>query len=109
MGAMWYRARVDIAERPADRRVWLWIGATEGKTRVFVNGVHVQCGREPGREGESLDLGDEPSGFCVPLVYDVTDALAPGQNVLAILTTRDRVNEVGIGGLLAPVMLYCDL
>lgn len=108
MGAMWYRASLNIAERPADRRIWLWIGATDGQAQVFVNGVSVPGGREPVKEGESLVPSDAPSGFGAPLVYDVTDAIVQGRNVLAILATRTAVNEVGTGGFLAPVSLFCD-
>ena len=108
MGAMWYRATLDAPERPEGQRIWLWIGATDGTAQVFVNGKAVQGRRELGKPDETPELIDAPGGFCAPLIFDVTDAIRSGSNTLAILATRTAVNELGTGGLLAPVTLFCE-
>jgi hypothetical protein len=51
--------------------------------------------------------GGDFNGYCEPVSFDVTDAVRPGAaNRLAILCARTFFNELGTGGLLAPVVLY---
>ncbi len=107
-GTMWYRTALDVQTVPAGKRIWLWIGATDGSVRVYLNGKATQGGREPGKPTEQVKLSDEPGGYATPLVFDVTDAIKSGRNSLAIMATRKVVNEIGVGGLLAPVTVFCD-
>lgn len=41
-------------------------------------------------------------------VSDVTDALKEGENQFTILCERYRLNELGAGGLMGPVVIYRD-
>jgi hypothetical protein len=41
-----------------------------------------------------------------PFELDATEAVRPGSNVIVICVANNVVNEVGTGGILAPVMLY---
>ncbi len=100
---MWYRTAMNVPAVPAGGKVHLWIGATDGNVKVFVNGQHVPY-IDP--KGMSADVA---SGYCDPFAFDVTSAIKPGQkNVVALLCTRTFINELGTGGLLAPVVLYTD-
>ena len=98
MGGVWYRARVKLGALSADKHVKLWIGATDGSVKVFINGQHVPF---TGDDGKVLDVA---SGYCKPFMFDVTEVVtANAENTVAILATRLFINELGTGGLLAPV------
>ena len=46
------------------------------------------------------------SGYCRPAQFDVTDAVKAGDNQFTILADRYSLNELGTGGIVAPVLLY---
>lgn len=98
--SMWYRAAVDVPALPAGKKAYLWLGATDGSARVYVNGTHVPYADAKGKRS------DEFNGYCQPASFDVTAALRPGANRIAIQCTRTFFNELGTGGLIAPVALY---
>lgn len=101
MGSAWYRMRAPMPATPKGKKVFLWVGATDGRVKVFVNGKHVP---HLGPKGEKADSF---SGFCQPTSFDVTAALTGGSEVqISLLCTREVLNELGTGGLLSPVVLY---
>jgi len=102
MGAMWYRAPVELPAVPAGKKVYLWVAATDGSAKVFVNGRHCPYITP---EGEQKELF---SGYCTPASFDITDAVREGQNQVTILCERKFLNELGTGGLLGPVVVYRD-
>jgi hypothetical protein len=94
---------VDIPQIPAGKKVYLWVGATDGKCRVFVNGRHVPYRNDKGEETA------EAEGYCQPFSFDITAAVKAGTgNQISIVGTRSFLNEFGTGGLLGPVVLYRD-
>lgn len=99
--SMWYRAETKVPPPPAGKKVFLWIGATDGSAKVFVNGQHVSHVDAKGKKAEAFD------GYCQPFSLDITTALdKSGVNKIAILCTRTFFNELGTGGLIAPVIAY---
>ncbi len=103
LGTMWYRTSLRLGAAPTGKRVYLWIGATDGSAKVFVNGKHAPYVND---KGEKLDEFD---GFCQPALVDITDVYQPNQvNQLTLRCTRKVVNELGTGGLLAPVAVACE-
>ena len=102
-GRMAYRTRQKLPAVPAGKKVFLWIGATDGSAKVFVNGTAIKY-VTPGK-GEVKDAFD---GYCQPsgTGFDVTAALKEGDNQFAILCDRHNLNELGTGGLMGPVVLY---
>ena len=100
MGAGWYRADVTLPRAPAGKKVSLWIGATDGSAKVFVNGKHCPYVTS---DGETKDAF---SGYCTPASFDITDAVREGENQVTILCVRTFLNELGTGGLLGPVVVY---
>lgn len=101
MGSAWYRHTVDVPAVPDGKKISLWIGATDGTAKVFVNGKHVPYVNAKGETAPDFN------GYCQPASFDVTAALKPGAtNHIAIFTTRTFMNELGTGGLIAPVVLY---
>jgi hypothetical protein len=102
-GPVWYRQRVAVPAVPAGKKVFLWVSATDGKCRVFVNGLPVPS---INAKGEAVV---EPEGYCQPFSFDITAAVKAGaDNQVTLVGTRTFLNEQGTGGLLGPVMLYCE-
>lgn len=100
-GTVWYRQQVKVNAAPAGKKLYLWLAATDGDARVFVNGTPV-----PFRTANG-EVKDFASGYALPLTFDVTEMLRPGQtNQISISTTRPFLNEMGTGGLMGPVYLY---
>lgn len=98
--SMWYRTDVDVPALPAGKKAYLWLGATDGSAKVFINGKHVPFTDAKGKRAEAFN------GYCEPASFDITAALRPGANRIAILCTRTFFNELGTGGLIAPAALY---
>lgn len=107
--SMWYRASVPVPAVPAGKKVYLWVGSTDGTARVFVNGQpisYVKVTETAGQPAKTETL-PEADGYCQPFSFDITAAVNPGAtNQIAILCTRTFFNELGTGGLLGPVALY---
>lgn len=101
MGSLWYRAKVKVPAVPVGKKVFLWVGATDGRVKVFVNGKHVLHVGPKGQKADSF------TGFCQPASFDITAAVVPGaENQVSLFCTRDFLNELGTGGLLSPVVIY---
>ena len=80
---IYFRRAFDVVELPA--RAWLEI-TVDNRQRVWLNGHDI---------GASKD-------WMTPSVYDVTDRLRPGRNVLAV----EAANEDGPAGLIASLNGY---
>ena len=88
---------------PNDPKAYSQARATDGSVRVFVNGRHVPYVNDQGQSS------DEFNGFCQPVSFDITDALLPdADNQITLRCERTFFNELGTGGLLAPVSIYQD-
>ncbi len=95
-GRMAYRTTQRLAALPDGKRAFLWIGSTDGRAKLFVNGTQVPYTEER----EAFD------GYCRAGKFDVTEALKEGDNQFTILAERHRLNELGTGGLIGPVIIY---
>jgi hypothetical protein len=103
MGRVWYRAKVKLGAMVPGKRVYLWVGSTDGSAKVFVNGRHVPFTNAKGEVVEAA------TGYCDPFSFDVTDAVTAGaENQITVLATRTFINELGTGGLLAPLSFYME-
>ena len=100
MGALWYRATVELPAVPQGKKVFVWIGSTDGRVKVWLNGKHV-----PYVNAKKVQT-DSFTGYCQPASFDVTATVQPGGNQISLLCTREFLNELGTGGLLAPVVVY---
>jgi len=106
-GRMAYRTTQKLPALPAGRKAFLWIGSTDGRATLYVNGQHVKYAvPEKTRTHEAGDLTDAFDGYCKPARFDITAALQAGLNQFTILCDRHRLNEIGTGGLIGPVVLY---
>jgi len=105
-GRMAYRASVNLADLPAGRKAYVWIGSTDGSARLFVNGTPVKyVVPEKTRWNEKGDALEAFSGYCQPAQFEVTAAVKPGPNQLTLLCERKWLNEIGTGGLMGPVIV----
>ncbi len=99
-GRMVYRAAQHLDELPEGKRLYLWLGSTDGFAKLFVNGHHVPW--------QVDDEGNERifRSYCRATKFDVTEYLKEGDNQFAFLCERVRLNELGTGGLMGPVVLF---
>ena len=74
------------------RRIFLFFGSVDEQARVWVNGRL---------------LGDSPGRSFKPFELEATDALRPGgTNTVVVRILKEELNEIGTGGIRAPVMLW---
>lgn len=100
-GPVFYRATVKLPTVPAGKKVYLWIGGTDGSAKVYVNGRHIPYVSAKGETSDAF------SGYCQPASFDITPAVKRGdENTVAIIGTHQVMNELGTGGLIAPVVVY---
>jgi hypothetical protein len=106
-GRMVYRTTARVRALPEGKKAFLWAGAVDGTAKVFVNGNPIPYvvpeDTRNHKAGEILDRS--PSSFARPLLFEVSDHLQPGENQITILTERNRLWELGTGGLMSPVVL----
>jgi hypothetical protein len=107
-GRMVYRATARLPSPPEGKRVYLWFGSIDGSAKLFVNGQPVDyvvpTDTRNHKAGDKLDRF--PSSFCRPALFDVTEHLKQGENQLTVLTERDRLWELGTGGLMSPGIFF---
>jgi hypothetical protein len=102
-GRVWYRAVARMPVVSAGKKMYIWIGSTDGSCSLFINGRHVPYANAAG------DTATVFSGYCIPASYDITAYARPGTiNRIAICATRLGLNELGGGGLNGPVGFYCE-
>jgi hypothetical protein len=96
-GSAWYRARFDVPSSAASTPFRIWIGGTDGRFRVFVDGKESKF--------VATSSATTPEGYTTPFTFDAGN-LSPGSHVVAILTTRTTLNELGTGGVMGPVVVH---
>jgi hypothetical protein len=106
-GRMAYRATASVPSLPAGKRAFLWIGSTDGRAKLFVNGRHVKyVVPEKTKQHEVGTVLDAFDGYCQPARFEITDAVKDGDNQITILAERHDLNELGTGGIMGPVVLF---
>ena len=73
---------------------------------VFINGKHIPYVATDAQG--TTQSKEQADGYCHPFSFDITAALAPGHNSIALLCTRSKkeFNELGTGRLLGPPIVY---
>src|SRR5262249_48625919 len=64
MGSAWYRTKLTLPAQPKGKKVGLWVSATDGRVKVFVNGKHVPYVNPKGEKA------DDFTGHCQPASFD---------------------------------------
>ncbi len=105
-GWSWYRSRVAIPEEFEGRPVYLWVGAVNTWASVWINGQYMGTSREPKHGLPGIPGTFHP--FDMPtLDGDGESVLNFGEeNWVVIKVVRDRLAEIGTGGLMGPVMFW---
>ena len=87
---MWYRTSVTVPSSHA--RLSLFFTEVDGQAvTVYVNGREVAAlGREARRK---------------PFDVDITDAVKPGENTVAIRVDHRKITELSLGGIVRPILL----
>lgn len=94
-GLAWYRQTMDVPAAFKGQRLFLWCGGVDEKTKVWVNGK---------------PIGISPGAAFYPFELDATEAVrAGGKNVITFCVLNEVVNELGTGGIVAPVLLYAPV
>lgn len=100
-GLSWYRTEVDVPARFQGRKMFLWFGGIDEKAKVWLNGQLLGTNISPGH-----GLPGVPGTF-MPFDLDATEAVRFGKpNTIAVKITNKRLNELGTGGIVAPVMFW---
>jgi hypothetical protein len=103
MGSAWYRMKLKLPALAAGKKTFLWVGSTDGRVKVFVNGQQMP------HINEKSEKVDSVSGYCQPFTFDITTAVkSDANNSIALFCTREIVNELGTGGLLAPAAVCVE-
>ncbi len=91
-GDAWYRQTVKLGAIPKDAKVFLWCGGVDEKAKIWVNGK---------------PLGESPGKAFLPFEVDATAAVkANAENVVVFRVTNNTLNELGTGGITAPVFFW---
>ena len=90
-GLAWYRTTVEVPREFDGQRIFLWSGGVDETAKVWVNGQVA---------------GISPGAAFYPFEMDVTSLVKPGKNIITMCIANQVVNELGTGGIVAPVMLY---
>jgi hypothetical protein len=115
LGRAWYRTKVKTKALPDSGRVFLWLPATDGSAKVYINGQHVKFikglkadaeGQKAESEGQDTKEEDQFIGYAAPANFDITGHLQSGENTIVIECERVTWNEIGTGGLLGPPVVY---
>jgi len=87
---MWYRTSMEVPRRRG--KLILFFTEVDGQAvTVYVNGIEVaSLEREARRK---------------PFEVDVTDAVRPGTNTMAIRVDHRRITELFLGGIVRPILL----
>jgi hypothetical protein len=98
-GGACYRARIALKAERAGESTYLWLGRYEGAIRVFADGaelVPVDADRKPMRTASARG----PQSFALPRMKSARSV------VIAVRVRRTELEELGGGGLEAPVVVY---
>ena len=100
-GLAWYRTELVIPERFKGRRIYLWFGGIDEHAKVWLNGQLLGTSDHPGHGLPAM------AGTFKPFDFEATSAVRFGEpNFLAVKITNVRLNELGTGGIVAPVMFW---
>lgn len=91
-GMAWYKQTLDVPAEFQGKRIFLWCGGVDEKAKIWVNGQ---------------EIGISHGASFAPFEMDATKAVRAGEkNVVVVSVINDVVNELGTGGIVAPLLLY---
>lgn len=94
-GLAWYRQTIIVPADNKGKRIFLWCGGVDEKAKVWLNGK---------------PIGISHGASFYPFELDATEAVKAGEpNVVTICVVNEVVDELGTGGIVAPVFLYAPV
>lgn len=100
-GVVWYRQHITVPDRFKERPAYLWFGGVGVRAKVWLNGILLGTSKKP-----NAGLPGAPGTFR-PFEFFASDALRFGEpNTVSVKVTNDRLAELGVGGIIAPVMFW---
>ena len=126
---MWYRTRFNVPAKHAD--LALFFGEVDGASEVYVNGKKIEVvapvvapkapnkgavaapPAKPAAPATPVVAGTPPAKPAreglgksrTPFEVNITSAVKPGENVLALRVDHTRITDLSLGGILRPVVL----
>ncbi len=125
----WYRTKFTAPAAPGAGKLSLFFGEVDGASEVYVNGKRVDivwpsapvapaAGKAAPKKAVAKaaappaapkpgvpSLRDGQAKGRQPFEVDVSAAVKPGENVVALRVDHSRITELSLGGILRPVLL----
>jgi hypothetical protein len=79
-GASWYTKKISFSEKWKNKRVFLTLERPHWESQIWINGVWVEM----------------QNSLAIPHVFDVTDFLEPGENILTV-RIDNRIKDIDPG------------
>jgi len=95
---LWYRTALDVPQGAG--KLSLFFAEVDGWSEVYVNGKRIAVAAppaQPSREGQARPRA--------PFEVDISEAVRPGRNVVALRVDHSKITELFLGGILRPVLL----
>ena len=90
-GVAWFATAFSVPQEMEGQHLTLRFRAVDYEADVWLNGEYL---------GSHL-------GYFAPFEFDVTDLVKPGRaNVVGVRVANKKLNEVGTGGIVAPVFFW---
>ena len=121
---LWYRTKFNVPEKHG--LLTLFFGEVDGLAEVHVNGQKMDPDTEfpdaatpskargkgnrrkaaqPGVAKPKPAVADGRVKARMPFTVDITDAVHPGENVVALRADHSKITDLSLGGILRPVLL----
>jgi len=95
---LWYRTSFDVPQGAG--KLSLFFAEVDGWSEVYVNGKRIAAASQPAqplREGQARPRAS--------FEVDISEAVRPGRNVVALRVDHSKITELFLGGILRPVLL----
>lgn len=93
-GHAWYKTTVTVPGQSNGHDIRLWLSNIDEAARVWLN-------------GQELPLVTKGGALGSPWEFNATNAIRFGQaNVIVVDMANEKLNELGTGGIMGPVMLW---
>jgi hypothetical protein len=111
---LWYRTKLDVPAKSG--KLALFFGEVDGVTEVYVNGQKIEVApppapvKKPAKGAAPAAPAPPPARTGqarprTPFEVEVTGAVHPGENVVALRVDHTKITDLSLGGILRPVLL----
>mgnify|MGYP002345182123 FL=1 len=91
-GVAWYRQKFIVPDNFDCSSTYLWFGGIDDGAKIWLNDKVV---------------GEQKGSAFLPFEFEVSNLLIPGEeNVIVVRISNEKLDELGMGGIVYPVMIY---